>query len=51
MRRRGRPHVATAFGPGGPLTTLLLAMDSPGGPLSGGSHARAHAYPVTRSIS
>ena len=36
MRRRGGPHVATAFGPGGPLTTVLLAVDSPGGPLSGG---------------
>ena len=40
MRRRGGPHVVTAFGPGGPLTALLLAVDSPGGPLSGGDHRK-----------
>ena len=38
MRRRGGPYIAAAIGPGGPLTSLLFSVDSPGGPLSWGDH-------------
>ena len=37
MRLRGGPYIAAAIGPGGPLTALLFAVDSPGGPLSWGT--------------
>ena len=36
MHRRGGPNVAIAFGPGGSLTAQLRAVESPGGPVSGG---------------
>ena len=51
MHRRGGPNVAIAFGPGGPLTAQLRAVESPGGtsfrggPVSGGDRRkrdRAH---------
>ena len=40
MRRRGGPNVAIAFGPGGPLTAQLRAVESPGGPVSGGDRRK-----------
>ena len=40
MHRRGGPNVAIAFGPGGPLTAQLRAVESPGGPVSGGDRRK-----------
>ena len=40
MHRRGGPNVAIAFGPGGPLTAQLRAVESPGEPVSGGDRRK-----------
>ena len=40
MHRRGGPNVAIAFDPGGPLTAQLRAVESPGGPVSGGDRRK-----------
>ena len=39
MRRRGGPNVAIAFGPGGPLTAQLRAVESPGGTVESVTHS------------
>ena len=50
MHCRGGPHVAIAFGPGGPLTAQLRAVDSlgrGGGGTSFRGDRRKHDRPTT----